>query len=324
MSCISAKRQVLTRLLTAITEGSTTGDCYPFVCYGLFCPKLTSTGFYVRSGTPNYSPGPTHKLTIGLCSFYGCTWLFIRSRTHDNPNCAYTSGPTHNSAYILDPRRVAYHNAFSDRQVEIGANYSPPVTSGLLDFLYNAVFLFLPYFYRFRVLQVLRGVKLTENEIVYRFNSGRQESAAPRSWEEVKRSWNEFIDSVLKEWKTLNIVSALLLSCVCYYLKTMRLKICNTVQSITFSSLGDMAIILYSAQHSCLLSALSLVSRLAAYTRYVLKRCGVLIRPCNGHRSVPIIPVLEFSSRPITRMHSTLPTQSGGTLISCSLYLRFG
>ena len=31
-----------------------------------------------------------------------------------------------------------------------------------------------------------------------------------------KESWESFVDSVLKEWKTLNVVSALLLSCVVF------------------------------------------------------------------------------------------------------------
>jgi len=32
-----------------------------------------------------------------------------------------------------------------------------------------------------------------------------------------KGSWESFVDSVLKEWKTLNVVSALLLTCVVFY-----------------------------------------------------------------------------------------------------------
>jgi hypothetical protein len=31
-----------------------------------------------------------------------------------------------------------------------------------------------------------------------------------------KRSWENFVDSLVREWKTLNVLSALLLSCVPY------------------------------------------------------------------------------------------------------------
>jgi hypothetical protein len=36
-----------------------------------------------------------------------------------------------------------------------------------------------------------------------------------------KYSWEMFVDSLLREWKTLNVVSALLLSCVSLLVSTL-------------------------------------------------------------------------------------------------------
>ena len=80
-------------------------------------------------------------------------------------------------------------------------------------FLYFSMFLFLPYFYHARVNQILRGVHLTENELASHYRSGHPPSHwRPTHWENVKVSWSAFVDSVVKEWGTLNLVSVLLLS----------------------------------------------------------------------------------------------------------------
>ena len=87
----------------------------------------------------------------------------------------------------------------------------------MLHLLYNTALLFLPYFYRSRLYQVLRGVSLTEDEIRSLYvNAAPRESVKLRYWDDVKRSWSEFLDSVLNEWRTLIIVSALLLTCVTF------------------------------------------------------------------------------------------------------------
>ena len=85
----------------------------------------------------------------------------------------------------------------------------------LPSFLYISLLLFLPFFYRARVSQVFLGVSLTEKEITSRYVGGPTTGPwRPRYWDEVKRSWSDFIDSTIKEWRTLNIVSALSLACV--------------------------------------------------------------------------------------------------------------
>jgi hypothetical protein len=48
-----------------------------------------------------------------------------------------------------------------------------------------------------------------------------------------KQSWEAFIDSLLREWKTLNVVSALLLSYV-YSLLTKELLTTNVMQCYTY------------------------------------------------------------------------------------------
>ena len=78
-------------------------------------------------------------------------------------------------------------------------------------FIYISLLLFLPFFYQTRVHQIFLGVSLTENEIASHYVGGPPVgSLKPRHWEEVKRAWSDFIDSTLKEWNTLNIVSVLL------------------------------------------------------------------------------------------------------------------
>lgn len=44
--------------------------------------------------------------------------------------------------------------------------------------------------------------------------SGLSEDELPRSYTRLMKTWEDFIDSLLKEWKILNLVSVLLLGCV--------------------------------------------------------------------------------------------------------------
>lgn len=85
----------------------------------------------------------------------------------------------------------------------------------IFGFLYVSTLFYLPFFYRTRVYQLLGDVLLTEKEIASRHAGGPQADSPrwrPEHWGEVKRSWSTFIDSTLKEWNALNIVSVLLLS----------------------------------------------------------------------------------------------------------------
>jgi len=40
------------------------------------------------------------------------------------------------------------------------------------------------------------------------------QQSLPPEYEELQKTWNGFIDSLLEEWKTLGVISALVLSCV--------------------------------------------------------------------------------------------------------------
>jgi hypothetical protein len=42
-----------------------------------------------------------------------------------------------------------------------------------------------------------------------------QQHLMPPAYHSLKNTWEAFIDSIMQEWKTFNIISVLLLSCVC-------------------------------------------------------------------------------------------------------------
>ena len=119
-------------------------------------------------------------------------------------------------------------------------------------FLYVLLLLFLPFFYRARVNHIYYGVSLTEHEIASRFIGGPPTGIwRPKYWEQVKRSWGDFIDASIKEWNTLNIVSVLLLGCV-------RFNVCQdeakfpTARFITSSNSADQGLNSYNVPRSCL------------------------------------------------------------------------
>ncbi|KIL69120.1 hypothetical protein M378DRAFT_7839 [Amanita muscaria Koide BX008] len=87
---------------------------------------------------------------------------------------------------------------------------------GLNNFLYNAAHLFLPYFYSSRAYVVLSSATLTEEEIKSQFTeaASKDSGITLEHWPDVKKSWNQFLDSLSNEWKTLNLVSALLLTAI--------------------------------------------------------------------------------------------------------------
>ena len=156
---------------------------------------------------------------------------FILDSHHDSPNLGERNEDVQPSqfpsAQQQRQQRQQQHNQQqqqhnrlpnNDGQIEIPGYFDPlaadPIINTATDikhlfrifatiprFLYFSMFLFLPFFYRTRVNQIFRGVRLTENEIASCYASGLP-----------PRSWSAFVDSVVKEWKTLNIVSVLLLS----------------------------------------------------------------------------------------------------------------
>jgi hypothetical protein len=93
--------------------------------------------------------------------------------------------------------------------------------------IYRLILLGLPTIYFSRVSHVFEGADVSGPEI-QRMVEGRKEEDAYRwpgdhEWVapnvspaliRFKESWETFVASVVKEWETLNVVSALLLTCV--------------------------------------------------------------------------------------------------------------
>jgi hypothetical protein len=110
----------------------------------------------------------------------------------------------------------------------------PPKTlqhclSQLICQIYRHMLLRLPSIYFSRVSLVFSDAEVSRPE-VQRMIEGRNRGEAyhwPADHEWVapnvspslirfKESWESFVESVLKEWKTLNVLSALLMTCVLY------------------------------------------------------------------------------------------------------------
>jgi hypothetical protein len=87
--------------------------------------------------------------------------------------------------------------------------------------LYLHLLLRLPYMYHSRVTQILLDANLTLEQMkeLTLWDSVDGQPLKPvgdsnllRAYSRLKKNWESFIDNVLREWKTLNIISGLLLS----------------------------------------------------------------------------------------------------------------
>ena len=107
------------------------------------------------------------------------------------------------------PSMIVYLHLFPPIESAMGASIA------MLRFWYFSTLLFIPFFYRARVHEIFYVTTLVENEIVSRYldaDGPRHGPWRPRHWDQAKDSWTEFIKSTSKEWRTLNIISVLLLS----------------------------------------------------------------------------------------------------------------
>lgn len=94
------------------------------------------------------------------------------------------------------------------------------LTSILPRQIYLHCLLRLPYMYFSRVDQIFVDAHLSLEEIkemalrdsVDEHVHGRKSKGMPRSYLRLKENWEHFIDNLMREWKTLNIISGLLLS----------------------------------------------------------------------------------------------------------------
>ncbi|KXN85211.1 hypothetical protein AN958_11576 [Leucoagaricus sp. SymC.cos] len=164
------------------------------------------------------------------------------SRWHREPNTSRSISPTPSSVQHL---RYTSYKTFSETflpthlvsgQVPASPNVylgSPvlseeiPLKTYILVFLtsilprqiYLHCLLRLPYMYFSRVDQIFVDANMTLEEIkemALREGVADQErgrlSQMPKTYLRLKQSWEYFIDNLLREWKTLNIISGLLLS----------------------------------------------------------------------------------------------------------------
>ncbi|KDR78153.1 hypothetical protein GALMADRAFT_245185 [Galerina marginata CBS 339.88] len=86
--------------------------------------------------------------------------------------------------------------------------------------IYQNLLLHLPSHYFTRVANIYQNAELTKLEVgsmISWVKSGRHrrdDEQLPPAFEKIKKSWESFIDSLLREWETVNIVSVLLLSAI--------------------------------------------------------------------------------------------------------------
>ncbi|KAF9044163.1 hypothetical protein BJ165DRAFT_1479493 [Panaeolus papilionaceus] len=125
--------------------------------------------------------------------------------------------------------------------------------------LYLLLLLGLPYLYFSRVCRLFEEADLSIKDIkrgllesarkqnepwVYQ---GRQVTSEP--YEALQKSWNEFVDALIQEWNTLNIVSVLLLGAL---LTALQLDGASTDPLTRFSALIAMLCSLMSLMYGCM------------------------------------------------------------------------
>ncbi|TFK28948.1 hypothetical protein FA15DRAFT_664592 [Coprinopsis marcescibilis] len=73
-------------------------------------------------------------------------------------------------------------------------------------------------------------------------------SASPPAFEKLKRSWQHFIDTLIKEWKTLNIISVLLLSAI---LSLLQIESANADPLLHYAAIYSLVCALISLLLGC-------------------------------------------------------------------------
>ncbi|KAF9449383.1 hypothetical protein P691DRAFT_728037 [Macrolepiota fuliginosa MF-IS2] len=160
----------------------------------------------------------------------------LPSRTNGRRRLA----PVQNSSSSIDRRHRQLGSLFlvSERREGKEAAYQntfdPPVSQGMplkecvIVFLttiiprqfYLHCLLRLPYLYFSRMDQIFKDADLTMEEIkemplrdgIAGYLQGGSRPNMPWAYLRLKQDWEDFIDNLLREWKTLNIISGLLLS----------------------------------------------------------------------------------------------------------------
>jgi hypothetical protein len=125
------------------------------------------------------------------------------------------------SRELVQPN-VYLNSATVDQEIPLRVYLLIFLTSILPRQIYLHCLLRLPYMYFSRVDQIFVDAHLSLEEIkemalqdgIDGRMHGRKSKGMPRSYLRLKKNWESFIDNLMREWKTLNIISGLLLSSV--------------------------------------------------------------------------------------------------------------
>ena len=212
---------------------------------------------------PDEPSNATRFITRHIITHSHSSLSATQPHTFDDPAQPQAPAPNQVAPQLSDPSsfhgpgHIEYDDPPTVPEILPTANDLISALLTIPTFLYYLLFLFLPFFYHARVNQIYSGVSLTEHEIASRYVGGPPTGFwRPKYWEEVKRSWADFIDSSIKEWNTLNIVSVLLLGCVRFNLVSTAKKLRRSTARFTTSS-NSAALVhpSYNAPRSCPLLA---------------------------------------------------------------------
>ena len=146
------------------------------------------------------------------------------------------NGRSHRRTNVIPPQNsVKYATSTKSTIEELAEEFelqNVPATSYLLAFvidtlprqIYLHFLLRLPYLYFSRVTRLFEEAELTMPQIKQGILEAATQMKDPHTairieppsvpYGNLEKTWSSFIDSLMREWKTLNIISVLLLSCV--------------------------------------------------------------------------------------------------------------
>lgn len=128
--------------------------------------------------------------------------------------------PTHLNEKIVRPNIYNSPTVAQDSEIPLRVYLWIFLTGILPRQIYLHCLLRLPYMYFSRVDQIFVDAQLSLEEIkelalqdsVNGLVHRRKSTRMPRAYKRLKHNWEQFIDNLMREWKTLNIISGLLLS----------------------------------------------------------------------------------------------------------------
>ncbi|KAF7770741.1 hypothetical protein Agabi119p4_6715 [Agaricus bisporus var. burnettii] len=183
-----------------------------------------------NNGSAHHPPGPaadTHQRSNALYSF-----MTLRHRPGSSDSFLHAPFDEETA----EPTTCASSPSKSLRSPRIGGRAAleensmvrDEIWTFLTDVLPHQAYLHcllrLPYLYFSRVEQIFDSANLTLEQMKHMAlqisvhggggddDDGKVTPEIPKGYSRLKKSWERFIDSLLREWKTLNIISGLLLS----------------------------------------------------------------------------------------------------------------